>query len=81
MCARASETQRSDDNEATVATAIAHFRKRCKEEVVAYYQSAGVCTTVDSEGADADAGHRAVRTALLQAGLAREMVRVDGEWR
>ena len=81
VCARASETQRSDDNEATVATAIAHFRKRCKEQVVAYYQSAGVCTTVDSGGADVDEGYHAMRTALLQAGLARDMVRVDGEWR
>jgi adenylate kinase len=81
VCARANKTQRSDDNEGTVSTAISHFRKRCKDGVVAHYQSAGLCHIVDSEGTDVDAGHRAVRAALLQEGLARDMVRVDGEWR
>ncbi len=81
VCARANETQRSDDNEGTVATVISHFRKLCKDGVVAHYQSAGLCHVVDSEGTDISAGHRKVRAALLQAGLARDMVRVDGEWR
>ena len=72
VCARASKTQRSDDNEASVATAISHFQKKCKNEVVAHYQSTGLCTAVNSDGMDLEAGSRALRDALFAGGLSRD---------
>ena len=61
-----------EPHEASVAAAISHFQKKCKDEVVAHYQSTGLCTVVNSEGMDLEAGSRALRDALFAGGLARD---------
>ena len=62
---RAQSTKRSDDNEATVATAIARYNETCKAEVVSHYESLNQCTRI-SAGGDVDEGYQQSRDALLQ---------------
>ena len=59
---RAQSTRRSDDNEATVATAIARYNETCKAEVVSHYESLNQCTRI-SAGGDVDDGYQQSRDA------------------
>jgi adenylate kinase len=55
---------RTDDNEASVATAIARFNTYCKDGVVQHYESAGKLVKIDAEQ-PAAAGYQEMRAAIM----------------